>query len=95
MVRLLVRLGGFGLRSHEDTAPLAFLGALEQAVPAFQGAKGICPQLSEVLGGEDCFGEEAGGDRWRVMLSSDCREGEELRRIWNSLQGEERQQAAR
>ena len=27
------------------------------------------------------------------MLSSGCREGEELRRIWNSLQGEERQAA--
>ena len=83
MVRLPVRLGGFGFRSHEDTAPLAILGALEQAVPAFQGAKGICPQIAEVLGGEDCIGEEAGGDRWRVILSSGCREREELRRSWN------------
>ena len=91
MIRLPVRLGGFGFRSHKDTAPLAFLGALEQAIPAFQGEKGICSQLAEVLGGEDCFGEDAGGDRWRVMLSSGCREGVELRRVWNYLQEEERQ----
>ena len=74
-------------------APLLFLGALEQAVPAFMGEKEICPQHAGVLGGEDCFGEEAGGDRWRVMLSSGCKEGVELRRVWNSLQGEERQAA--
>ena len=45
------------------------------------------------MGGEECFGEEAPGDRWRVMLRSGCREGIELRRLWTSLQEEERQAA--
>ena len=88
-----VRLGGFGFRSHQDTAKFAFIGALEQAILAFQGERGVCPQLAHQMGGDDCFGEGAGGSRWRVMFSSGSREGEDLRRAWNSLQGEERQAA--
>ena len=45
------------------------------------------------MGGEECFGEEAAGDRWRVMLGSGCREGVELRRVWSYLQEEECQAA--
>ena len=93
VVRLPVRLGGFGIRSMKETSSVAFLGALEQAVPAFQGERGVCPQLATVLGGEECFGDEATGDRWRVMLASDCKEGKELRRLWRILQEEERQAA--
>ena len=76
-----------------ETSGIAFLGALEQAVPAFLGERGVCPQLATVLGGEECFGDEATGDRWRVMLASDCKEGKELRRLWRILQEEERQAA--
>ena len=91
VVRLPVKLGGFGFRSMKDTASLAFIGALEQAIPAFQGERGICPQLADLLGGQECFGEDAVGNRWRVMLGSGSREGNELRRAWKSLQDEERQ----
>lgn len=91
IARLPVRLGGFGFLSHKDTASVAFIGAVEQAIPAFQGERGICPQLADKMGGDDCFGEDAGENRWRVMLSSGCREGEELRRAWSSLQEEEQQ----
>ena len=41
VVRLPVKLGGFGFRSMKDTASLAFIGALEQAIPAFQGERGL------------------------------------------------------
>ena len=51
VVRLPVRLGGFGLRSLCDTIGPAFIGALEQAVPFFCGNNGICPQLANSLGG--------------------------------------------
>ena len=95
MIRQPVRLGGFGFRSLADTVGPAFIGALEQSVPFFCGENGICPQLAEQLGGEECFGEEATGDeRWRVMLNSGCREGEELRKVWNLLKLEEEQAAA-
>ena len=89
-----MRLGGFGLCSHRDTIGPAFIGALEQAVPFFCGENGICPQLADSLGGEECFGEDAAGDRrWRVMLESGSREGEELRRVWQALKAEEQQAA--
>ena len=89
-MRLPVRLGGFGFRSLEDMAGIAFIGALEQAVPALSGEDGICCQLEEVMGGQECFGEDAPADqRWRVMLASDSREGEELRRVWANLKQEE------
>ena len=47
-----VRLGGFGFRSHQDTAKFAFIGALEQAIPAFQGERDVCPQLAHQMGGD-------------------------------------------
>ena len=78
VVRLPVKLGGFGFRSMKDTASLAFIGALEQAIPAFQGERGVCPQLADLLGGQECFGEDAVGNRWRVMLGSGSREGLEI-----------------
>ena len=56
--------------------------------------RGVCPQLSNILGGEECFGDEATGDRWRVLLQSDCSEGKELRQLWRNLQEEERQAAS-
>ena len=46
VLRLPGRLVGFGFRSHQDTAKVAFIGALEQAIPAFQGERGVCPQLA-------------------------------------------------
>ena len=47
------------------------------------------------MGGQDCFGEDAPLDmRWRIMLESGSREGEELRRVWSKLRQEELQAAA-
>ena len=95
VVRQPVRLGGFGFRSLEDTAGPAFLGALEQSIPSFFGEGGICPQVSGVLGGEESYGDDAPETtRWRVMLNSGCREGEELRRVWSHMREEEQQAAA-
>ena len=94
VVRHPVRLGGFGLRSLEETAGPAFLGALEQAIPALSGERGICTMLEGVFGGDYCFGEDAPEEsRWRVMLQSGCQEGQELRTLWASLQQEEQQAA--
>ena len=91
VVRQPVRFGGFGLQSLEDTANIAFIGALEQAIPAFTK---ICPQLSNVFGGEDFFGPEADPEvRWRAMLESGCREGTELKSVWSLLQQEAHQAA--
>ena len=41
MARLPVRLGGFGFLFMKDTASLADIGALEQAILAFQGERGL------------------------------------------------------
>ena len=49
VVRLPIRLGGWGFRSLVETSLAAFVGAVEQAVPSFTGPQGICPQLSEDL----------------------------------------------
>ena len=43
VVRQPIRLGGFGLRSQTDLSPAAFIGAVEQVLPSFIGAKGIYP----------------------------------------------------
>jgi hypothetical protein len=59
---------------------------VEQAVPSFQGPEGICPQLSEYLGGEESFGQEVGVEgRWQVMLERGGRMGEEFQRCWGRM----------
>ena len=94
VVRQPVKLGGFGFRSLEDTAGIAFIGAMEQAIPFFHGENGICPNLTGNVGGSECFGDDADPNlRWRVLLQSGCREGVELQRVWSALQEEERQAA--
>ena len=86
IVRLPVRLGGWGLRSLEETSLAAFIGAVEQSVPAFCGPEGICPQLSQYLGGEESFLEDGGGDgRWQHMLEHGGRLGEEFLRSWGKM----------
>ena len=84
----------FGFRSLEDTAGIAFIGAMEQAMPLFHGENGICPQLFEVVGGIESFGDDANSSlRWSILLESGCRKGVELRTIWSSLREEELQAA--
>ena len=94
VVRQPVRLGGFGFTSLKETAGPAFLGAMEQSIPFFHGERGICLQLSGVVGGEESFGADApDSTRWRVMLDSGCREGEELKNVWSHLKEQEQQAA--
>ena len=77
---------GWGLRSLEETCGLAYLGALETAIPFMAARDKICPHMAPVWGGEDCWGEGASSDsRWRIVLESGCQEGDELRRVWSRL----------
>ena len=89
LVRLPVKLYGWGFRSLKDSCGPAYLGALETAIP-FMSARGkICPQLEQVWGGRECWGEGADSEtRWRVLLSSGCMEGRELREVWDKVKGE-------
>ena len=88
-------MGGMGLRSLTDLSPAAYIGAVEQSVTGFTGERGVCPVLSNVVGGEDCFGRAAPTDtRWRIMLGSGCRVGHEYEQAWNTMRQEAEQGAA-
>ena len=94
-VRLPVRLYGWGLRSLEDQCGPAYLGCLETALPYMAGLGQICPELAECWGGPECWGKAASHeDRWRVVLASGCREGQELKAVWDYLQLQARVGAA-
>ena len=54
MVRQPVRLGGMGMRSMRDVSLAAFLGSVEQALPHFVGAEGVCQQLTNTGVGTEC-----------------------------------------
>ena len=45
VLRQPVKMGGFGVRSQVELSPAAFVGGLEQAIPHFVGAEGVCQQL--------------------------------------------------
>ena len=93
-VRLPVRLYGWGFRSLEQSCGPAYLGTLEAAIPHMAARGKICPQLAELWGGEECWGEAAPvKDRWRRILNSGCRDGNEIKRIWEKLQLEARASA--
>ena len=85
VVRQPIRLGGFGLRSQCELSPAAFIGAVEQILPSFVGAKGICPQLAHVTGSM-----EESDHRWQQLFSSGSRTGYELQQAWQLLQNEAR-----
>ena len=54
----------------------------------------MCSMLSVVFGGEECWGEgHTKEDRWRQVLESGCREGEEMRQVWRKIHGEGQQAA--
>ena len=80
LVRQPQRLGGLGLRSKVDVCEVAYVGALEQTIPSFIGQKGICPQLSHLVGD---LGDMAA--RWQPLIQSGCRTGEELQNVWSSI----------
>ena len=50
VARLPLKLGGLGLRSQVDVSPAGFIGALEQTVTSFAGERGVCPQLTHLVG---------------------------------------------
>ena len=80
-VRLPARLHGWGMRSLEDSCGIAYLATLETAIPFMTGSKGICNQLSNLWGGEDCWGEGAPDEaRWRQVLASNCSMAGEMKR---------------
>ena len=83
VIRQSIRLGGFGLRCQSNLSPAAFVGAVEQVLPSFVGAKAICPQLAHLLGSMDDPQQ-----RWQILLASGCRTGQELREAWDTLQKE-------
>ena len=83
VVRQPIRLGGFGLRCQSDLSSAAFIGAIEQVLPSFVGAKGVCPQLAHLIGSM-----EDSQQRWHMLYESGCRTGQELRLAWETVQSE-------
>ena len=83
------------MRSLVDLSPAAYIGAVEQAVPSFTGIRGVCPVLSNVVGGEECFNRAAPTDtRWRIMFEFGCRVGQEYKHAWDLMRQEAVQGAA-
>merc|ERR1711867_54509 len=94
LLRLPVRLHGWGFRSLADTCGPAYLGTLETAIPCMTGGNRLCRPMEGAWGGEDCWGEGANpGERWRVLLQSGCQEGLELQGWWGKVQREAREAA--
>ena len=65
-VRSHIKLRGFGLRSLVQSAPAAFIGAVERSVSAFSGEEGVCRELDHVLG-TGGLGSSGGGRCWVQM----------------------------
>ena len=83
-IRQPVKMGGLGIRSQLELSPAAFIGGLEQALPHFTGAGGVCQQLVGVVGD----GQGQASNRWQPLLNSGCRTGRELAHVWALLQRE-------
>ena len=91
-IRLPARLHGWGFRSLEEQCGPAYLATLETAIPFMSGPNGICPQMDNLWGGIECWGEGASAEtRWRQVLASDCRLAREMERSWSKIQVEARQ----
>ena len=85
LIRLPIRLHGWGLRSLQETCGPAFLGALETAIP-FMHKNKICEAMEEFWGGEDYWGLNAPYEtRWQKLIESGCKEGQELVYTWEKL----------
>ena len=94
VVRQPVRLGGLGLRSLKEQCYPAFVGAVEQSLPHMYGENGVCPPLEDVVGGQDCFGEDTDSNgRWRVLIASQSRVGREFQASWSAMQIEAQEAA--
>ena len=87
VIRQPVKCGGMGLRAYVETCAPAFIGAVEMAIPSLY--TGYCPQLTEWVGGEDRFGQGVlSAGRWRTLITSGCRAGQEYKAAWNLLRQE-------
>ena len=101
-VRQPVHFKGLGLRSHAEMAPMALMGALEQALPHFVvpgfmpgEVGGLLPDLRPLLGGAS-FGPHAVLDQWQKLLEAGARytqggpagsrTGHELRWVFHRFQ---------
>ena len=90
-VRQPVKLYGWGYRSLKETCIPAYLGTLETSIPRM---KDISPILVETWGGAESWGSGAPTTtRWSAVLGSGCREGDEMKRAWDSLTREARDSA--
>ena len=87
VVRQPIKCGGMGLRSYTELCRPAYIGAVELALPRLHD--GFCPQLEDMVGGVDRFGDEWAG-RWTTLLESGCRAGREFAASWLLLQQETR-----
>ena len=91
VIRLPVKLHGWGFRSLEETCAPAFIGTLEASIPRMYK---ISPILTSTWGGEERWGVGANIDeRWKTLLDSGCLEATELNRAWASLALEARESA--
>ena len=85
VVRQPIKMGGLGLRSNEETSPVAFIGGLEQSLPHLGGATGVCQQLTSQIGDMKNIKNDT---RWQPLIESGCRTGKELLESWKLLQTE-------
>ena len=86
VLRLPIKLHGWGFRSLRETCIPAYLGTLETSIPRM---KDISPQLANLWGGDDYWGCRADVSlRWSKLLDSNCIEAEEIRRAWGLLTDE-------
>ena len=75
VLRLPVRLHGWGFRSLAETCGPAFLGALETAIPYMAARDELCRFKEVEWGGDKCWGETADpSNRWRILIWSSWQE---------------------
>ena len=80
-------MGGLGLRSNIETSLPAFIGGLELSLPHLTGPDGVCTSLEDIVGN----GLLPPSNRWKPLLDSGCRTGQELKMAWQQLQEEDQQ----
>ena len=82
-------MGGLGIRSQVEISPTAFIGGLDQALPQFTVAGGVCQQLA----GDTGDGQGQVDKKWQPIVQSGCRTCRELFQAWTLLHREATQRA--
>ena len=85
LFRSPVKSGGLGIRNKERLSYAAYIGGVEQAVSSFTGPDGVCHQLENLIGNMEEIGWQ---EKWKAMIDSGCRTGQEFRMAWETLQKE-------